>query len=97
MEKKAPPGKLTALELVSIDFAITALQAAGHSINDVAKDDNPRQQQAEAWMDAHHPLAELTDRDREIIQQIKDLAGQLSSRVSLRGLLDARAKIVRGG
>jgi hypothetical protein len=92
---KAPSGRLTAVELASIDFAITVLQAAGHSINDVAKDDNPRQQQAEAWMDAHHPLAELTDRDREIIRQIKDLAGQLSPRISLPGLLEAREKIIR--
>jgi len=67
MQKSAPSGRLTALELSAIDFAITSLEAAGHSINDVSKDDNPRQQQAEAWMDAHHPFAELTDRDREII------------------------------
>jgi len=96
MEGKAPSGRLTALELAAIDLTITALQAAGHSVNDVTKDDNPREQWAQAWADAHHPFTELTERDREIIVQIKELSGQLSSRITLPGLLEARAKIVRG-
>jgi hypothetical protein len=76
MQDHDASGRLTALELAAIDLTITALQAAGHSINDVTKDDDPRQQQAAAVMDAHHPLVELTERDREIIRQIKELSGQ---------------------
>ncbi len=90
------PGRLTALELAAIDLTITALQAAGHSINGVTKDDNPREQYAEAFAALHGGLVELTGRDREIIGQMKELAGQLSSRVTLPGLLEARARIVRG-
>lgn len=93
-EKKS---RLMPVELAAIDLTITALQAAGRKIDDVAKDDNPRQQMAEAWADAHHPTVELTERDREIIAQIKVLAGKLSSRTSLPELLKARGKIVQGG
>jgi len=84
-------------ELAAIDHSIAALEIAGHKVGDVAKDDNPRQQMAEAWLDAHHPLANLNEHDREIVGQIKRLAGQLSSRTSLTELLDARGKIVQGG
>jgi hypothetical protein len=89
--------RLGPLELAAIDLTITALQAAGHTIDETIKDDNPREQLAEGWADAHHPFVELTERDREIIAQIKQLAGQLSSRTSLPELLNARSRIVRGG
>jgi hypothetical protein len=88
---------LSHLELATIDLTITALQIAGHNIDDRAKDDNPRQQMAEGWADAHHPLIELTERDREIIKQIKLLAGQLSGRTTLPELLTARGEILRNG
>jgi hypothetical protein len=90
-------GQLGHLELAAIDLTITALEGAGHTIHDTARDDNPREQMAEAWADAHHPLIDLDEHDREIITQIKDLAGQLSSRTSLPELLEARGKIVQGG
>jgi hypothetical protein len=89
-------GKLTAVELAAIDLTITVLQAAGHSINELSKDDNPREAMQDAVIMAHQGIVELTERDREIISQIKDLAGQLSSRVTLSGLLEARAKVIRG-
>lgn len=89
--------KLTHLELAAIDLTITALQAAGHTIDDVNRNDNPHEMQAQAVADAHHPFIELTERDREIITQIKTLAGQLSSRTSLSDLLKARGKLVQGG
>jgi hypothetical protein len=92
-EKKS---RLAHVELAAIDLTITALQAAGHKIGDVSKDDNPREQMAEAWADAHHPFTELSERDREILAQIKVLAGQLSSRTSLQELLNTRGKIVQG-
>jgi hypothetical protein len=91
------PTRLGHLELAAIDLTITALEAAGHQPNDVSKDDNPRQQMAEAWLDAHHPTLEINERDREILTQIKSLAGQLSSRTSLPELLEARGKVVQGG
>jgi hypothetical protein len=93
---KRKKSRLTHVELAAIDLTITALEAAGHKITDVAKDDNPREQMAEAWADAHHPNIDLTARDREIIGQIKVLAGKLSSRTSLPELLKVRGKIVQG-
>jgi hypothetical protein len=95
--EQATKSKLGHVELAAIDLTITALQAAGHKIGGVSKDDNPREQWAQAWADAHHPFTELTERDREIIAKIKVLAGQLSSRTSLKELLNARSKIVQGG
>jgi hypothetical protein len=96
-DEKGKKSRLTHVELAAIDLTITALQAAGHKIDEVTKDDNPREQMAAAWADAHHPFTELTERDREIIAQIKVLAGRLSSRTSLPELLNARGKIVQGG
>lgn len=84
-------------ELAAIDLSITMLQTAGFSITDVTRDDNPRQQMAEAMVDVHHPFTDLNEHDREIINQIKVLAGQLSIRTSLPELLEARGKIVQGG
>jgi hypothetical protein len=98
MQKDDAKGRrLGHAELAAIDHTITALQIAGHKIGGASKDDNPRQQMAEAWLDAHHPMVDLNDHDREIISQIKRLAGQLKSRTSLTDLLEARAKIVQGG
>lgn len=89
--------RLTHVELAAIDATITALQATGHKIDVVAKDDNPREQMAMAMADAHHPFVELTEHDREIIAQIRTLARQLSSRTSLPDLVNARGQIVQGG
>lgn len=94
---KNNPDSLTPVELAAIDLTITALQAHGHTIDDIAKNDNPREMMAEAWADAHHPLIELNERDLAIIAQIKELAGQLGSRTSLRDLTVARGKIVQRG
>jgi hypothetical protein len=85
------------LELQAIDLTITALQRAGHTIDEISASGNPHEIMAEAVADAHHPFVELNDRDREIIAQIKDLAGQLSVRASLPELLAARARLVQGG
>ena len=84
------------VELAAIDLTITAMQASGLRVGqDLTKDDNPRQQMAEAWADAHHPFVDLTGRDREIVEEIKRLAGQLESRVTLQKLIDARAQVVQ--
>jgi hypothetical protein len=96
-KNEAGTQRLGQMELAAIDHTIAALQIGGHKVGDGAKDDNPRQQWAEAMVDAHHPAVELGERDREIVAQIKKLAGQLSSRTSLTDLLDARGKILRGG
>jgi hypothetical protein len=97
MQGEEKKSRLTHVELAALDLTITALQAAGRKIDEVAKDDNPREQMAEAWLDAHHPFVEISERDREIIAQIKVLAGQLRSRTSLPELLKVRGKIVQGG
>jgi len=97
MPNESKARRLGHAELAAIDHTITALQIAGHRVGDVSKDDNPRQQMAEATMDLHHPLVELGERDREIISQIKKLAGQLSSRTSLNELLEARGKLLQSG
>ena len=93
-QKPKKKTQLTHLELSAVDLTITALQAAGHTI-DGAKDDNPREQWAQGWADAHHPLIELTRRDREIISEIKKLASQLSSRTSLGQLLKLRGEALK--
>lgn len=95
-DEKRRTGSLTFVELAGIDLTITALQAAGQTINDSATTDNPREQMAEAMADLHHPFIELPERDREIVAQIKKLASQLSSRTSLAQLLNVRGKIVQG-
>ena len=83
------------VELAAIDLTITAMQASGLRVGDLTKDDNPRQHWADAWADAHHPFVQLNERDREIIQQIKRLAGQLESRVTLQKLIEGRAQIIQ--
>jgi len=98
MQKNEAKGRqLGHSELAAIDHTITALQIAGHRVGGASKDDNPRQQMAEAMFDLHHPFVELGERDREIVSQMKKLAGQLSSRTSLTELLEARGKLLQGG
>jgi hypothetical protein len=96
---KHDKSRLTHVELAAIDLTITALQAAGHKIDELVKDDSPHEAFAMAHADAigrHHGMIELTERDREIIAQIKVLASQLSSRTSLPQLLATRGQIVQG-
>jgi hypothetical protein len=91
MEERKPhhePRALAHVELAAIDPTISAMQAAGVRVGDVGRDDNPRQQMADAWADAHHPFVDLTEHDREILGQIKRLAAQLQSRVTLQKLVD---------
>lgn len=95
MPSEQKKSRLKAVELAAIDLVITALQAGHRRIDFVSKDDNPREQMAEALAQIHGGV-EPTERDQEIIGKIKDLASHLSSRTSLSELLDARAKIVRG-
>jgi hypothetical protein len=95
--EQAKKSKLAYLELAAIDLTITAMERAGKKVGDVSTDDNPREQWAEAFGDAHHPFIELSERDREIVGKIRVLASQLSSHTSLQELLIARSKIVQGG
>lgn len=100
MATKRKPGSLTAVELAAIDLTISALQASGQSIDKVATDDNPRQQMAEAMADhfaaMHSGIVKLNEHDREILAQIKQLAGQLRSRTSLRQLVNLRGSVLQG-
>ena len=71
MQDSKPAGRLTALELAAIDLTITALQAAGHSINDVTKDDDPRQQQHHAQqLDRGDRLAKQPPRDGVAVEHL---------------------------
>jgi hypothetical protein len=88
--------RLGFLELAAIDLTITAMEANGHTIDSASGSGNPHEIMCEAVMDAHHPFVELTERDREILAQIKDLAGQLSARTGLPELLAARGQLVQG-
>ena len=89
--------RLAARDLAAIDLTITSLMQAGYPLDRASGSGNPYEIMAEAVADAHHPLVELNDRDREIIAQIKDLASQLSVRTSLPELLAARKQLVSGG
>ena len=95
-DDRTKKARLSHLELAAIDFSITVLQASGHTLGDRAKSDNPREQAADGWVDVHHPLVELNEHDREIIRQIKSLASQLQSRISLAQLIEARGKLLQG-
>ncbi|MBV1855728.1 hypothetical protein [Catellatospora tritici] len=90
-------GRLWPSELAALDLTITGMQSVGTRVGDVHKDDDPRMQMATAVADAHHPFVDLTENDREIIQQIKELAGRLESRTTLSALVEARGQIVAGG
>ncbi|MGV9711612.1 hypothetical protein ACWDTI_13220 [Gordonia sp. NPDC003424] len=88
---------LTTRELAALDLSITVMQQAGHTLDDqVASSNNPHEMMAEAWADLHHPLVDISERDREIIAQIKELAGQLSSETTLADLVEARGRIISG-
>jgi hypothetical protein len=96
MEPQHEKGRLDYVELAAIDLTIAALQASGQTI-EVESSGNPREIWAQAMGEAHGHLFELSERDREILGQIKTLVSQLESRTSLSDLVNARGKIIAGG
>jgi uncharacterized cupin superfamily protein len=87
------------VELAHLDALITAAQARGLGPDDrVTK----TQDQADAQMDIHeamwearHGGLELSEQDREVVAQIRQLAGRLEIAPTLGQLIELRAEAVR--
>ncbi|MET0842936.1 MAG: hypothetical protein ABWY23_03755 [Mycetocola sp.] len=89
---------LTPKELASLDLMITAAQQRGVGLDSIASDDDEAEahaDRAEAMWEARHGGIEFSDRDREVLAQIRDLAGSLETRVTLGQLIELRAEAVR--
>lgn len=54
------------------------------------------EEQAAATPDIHHPLFDLSDHDRELLVQIRELASQLDHTASIDELIEMRGRIIRG-
>ena len=89
---------LTPKELASLDLMITAAQQRGVAMQDIASDDDEAEAHAdrvEAMWEARHGSLEFSDRDREVLAQIRDLSSSLESQVTLGQLIELRAEAVR--
>jgi hypothetical protein len=91
---------LTVAELASLDLLITVAQQRGKDLDDQI--DNT-QEQAEAQADAHeamwearHGGLELSDRDRETLGRIRELAATLEIAPTLRQLVELRGAALSG-
>ena len=82
------PRSLTASQLAFLDTMITRAQERGHSPSDVLTPPN----ETVGLADAHHPLFEITERDRRIIGQIAELASQLEFSTTLGKLIELRTQ-----
>lgn len=92
---KEPSGSLEISQLAQIDSLITKAQSRGLGISDVFKT-HITEEQAAATPDIHHPLFDLSDHDRELIVQIRELASQLDHTASIGELVELRGQIVQG-
>ena len=90
-----PSGSLKISQLAQIDSLITQAQSRGLGISDVFKT-NITEDQAAATPDIHHPLFDLSDHDRELMDQIGELASQLDHTASIGELIEVRGRIVQG-
>ena len=90
---------LGAAELASLDLLITVAQQRGRGLGDpVTKDEEQAQAHmdlAVAMYDARHGGLEFSDRDREIIRQIGELAASLELAPTLGQLIEMRGEAVR--
>jgi hypothetical protein len=90
---------LTLAELLSLDALISVAQQRGRSFDD--RLDNTEEiaeaQMAmhEAMWEARHGGLEVSQRDREILSQIRDLAMQLEMAPSLGQLIEIRGEALR--
>ncbi|MFI8266334.1 hypothetical protein [Streptomyces sp. NRRL F-2747] len=82
-------------QLARIDALITTAQARGFELSDRFKI-HITEDQAAATPDIHHPLFDLSQHDRGILDQIIDLTGQLEHTTSIDELVQMRARIVKG-
>jgi hypothetical protein len=87
--------RLTPLELASLDLTITAMQASGAVLGDQSRDDNPREQMAEALAELHMHGFPLSEHDRERVAEIRRLASQLESRTTLENLIQVRGSALQ--
>jgi hypothetical protein len=85
---------LTLDQLTLIDTLITRAQGSGFKVDDLFKT-SITEAQAEATPDAHHPLFDFSVHDRRILQQMKELAGQLEHTTSVSQLMELRAQAVK--
>jgi hypothetical protein len=92
---------LSYTQLLSLDSLIAHAQQRGLSFDD--RLDNTEEQahaQAElheAMWEARHGGIVITERDREILSQIRELASQLELAPTLGQLIEMRAEALRGG
>ena len=90
--------RLGPAELAQLDALITAAQARGAGPDDVL---NKTEEQAQAQFDLHeamweerHGGIEVSPRDRELLAQMRELAGQLDVAPTLGQLIALRAEAV---
>ena len=90
---------LAAAELASLDLLITVAQLRGRGLDDrVTKNEEQAQAQmdhAVAMYDARHGGLEFSQRDREILRQIGELASELEVAPTLGQLIEMRGEAVR--
>jgi hypothetical protein len=86
----------TMVELMSLDMLITVAQKRGRSLDDRL---SSTEEQAEAMAEVHeamwearHGGLELSDKDREIFAQIRELANSLEIAPTLGELVELRGQ-----
>ncbi|EFC86706.1 hypothetical protein [Parafrankia sp. EUN1f] len=95
MSMRSEPGSLRLSQLARIDALITEAQSRGFGLSDRFRI-HITEEQAAATPDAHHPLFDLSEHDREILNQIIELTGQLEHTTSIGELVEMRAQVVQG-
>jgi hypothetical protein len=88
-------GSLRLSQLARIDRLITEAQSRELGPSEQFKI-HITEEQATATPDAHHPLFDLSQHDRQILDQIIDLTGKLEHTTSIDELVQMRAQVVRG-
>ena len=79
---------LTASQLSFIDTMITRAQEKGYSAERVL---TPPQETV-GLADAHHPLFDISEHDLRIIEQMRELASQLTFSITLSDLIKVRRR-----
>ena len=86
-------------ELAHLDAMITAAQARGFGMDDRLRNTeclaDAQENMHEAMHEARQGGLELSERDREILGQVRELAGQLDIAPTLGQLIELRAEAVR--
>ncbi|MEU9785552.1 hypothetical protein AB0H92_32105 [Streptomyces phaeochromogenes] len=88
-------GSLRLNQLARIDALITQAQTRGIGPSEQFKI-HITEEQATATPDAHHPLFDLSQHDRNILDQIIRLTGQLEHTTSIGELVQMRAQVAQG-